>query len=446
MADGNIFLIVIGVLFGLGALIFLWIQERSYIVDTVYGKIAKMEAEEINNESPDPEHDGKLVFTRGKLMVARVLEDIDFSIKAQDSLHLLRSVEVLQWEESTHRNNNRRHYSYSTTWSKRYINSGNFYNPGYHNPNNFLINEFMTKQRPEETLFGNFNLNETLVDLLIQDQTDRVPIEGPPQLSPGVSQTMFGSNVFRGMQVVDNYIYFTVDGSIGTVGTMRVSFWKSPAGYISFCSEQQGKSFKPHNFVTGSNNIRSKVLLQAIERRRNVCFGISKCCLIGEEEMSKDFELAKHGNLERKDFFRSFKEKRRNERICAVIVCFILLWCACTPISYRIKRYYTNSVRYTYLLDGVILVPLWILLNQALAIYPVKPGKSIKKLAYAAVFLALFVWDCYLFAKYCGQKVDPSQYVGNYDYGYSNSPPPGYNSTSGPSGGYGGYGQRSRLF
>ena len=78
----------------------------------------------------------KLVHLTGVTHNEHDLQDLEFSVMAQDSYRLRRKVEMYQWVETFHEGTygGRGHYSYSKQWSETPIDSQEFHYLGFNNP------------------------------------------------------------------------------------------------------------------------------------------------------------------------------------------------------------------------------------------------------------------------------------------------------------------------
>lgn len=78
----------------------------------------------------------KLVHVSGKAQTKENLQDLEFGVVAQDSYKLLRKVEMYQWKESYQEavGANPAFYSYKKVWSDEPIDSSQFKNIGFENP------------------------------------------------------------------------------------------------------------------------------------------------------------------------------------------------------------------------------------------------------------------------------------------------------------------------
>eukprot|EP01017_Pseudomicrothorax_dubius_P008055 TRINITY_DN12610_c0_g1_i12.p1 TRINITY_DN12610_c0_g1~~TRINITY_DN12610_c0_g1_i12.p1 ORF type:complete len:407 (+),score=44.88 TRINITY_DN12610_c0_g1_i12:146-1366(+) len=383
----------IGVIILFIGLLVLCLYERDYVVRQAQNVIASIEAEEIPNEIIEPSLDSKLVFTNGRLTVGRTLVDPLFGMQANDSLGLWRHVEMLQWEEHKKRHeNNRVSYSYSKVWRSNYIVSRNFNNLSYLNPDNLIVHDFKETVGPAEVQFGSFILNQTLLNTLLNDK-QTIPILSPPPLSQYLEERCFRSRVFGDMELKDGYLYFIPYGrSRYDVGTLRVSFSRTPAGQVSLCSQQFQNSFKPHNFIQDENSFRSKLLARNIETNSQAFFGLFRCFFINRYDMDVNYERIERGILSKDKFFAKDKMSKKVWRIIILSCCFIALWIGLSFILSHSKLNLRHDFsRISYVLDAFHLSAILLGFSLMVIKYAINPRKAMKWTKPIATFAALLL-------------------------------------------------------
>jgi hypothetical protein len=132
--------VIFGILMLIGGTILLWWNEGNNVrniksVDEVSKTVVS-----ISSDKVDKANDGKLVHTNGKLeVVDEQLKDDTFNVEVKTG-KLDRVVEMYQWEETSHTDDDdRTTYSYSKVWSSTVIDSHNFHQSGHDNPDTMTI-------------------------------------------------------------------------------------------------------------------------------------------------------------------------------------------------------------------------------------------------------------------------------------------------------------------
>lgn len=72
----------------------------------------------------------------------------------QNSVKIIRTVEMLQWVQRTTRRDNRDHHEYFKEWTGHIVNSNNFHEPQHRNPS--TIPYLSKTTTAEEVHFGGF--------------------------------------------------------------------------------------------------------------------------------------------------------------------------------------------------------------------------------------------------------------------------------------------------
>ena len=228
---GGLILLVIGVLL-------LWTNEgRTVKMQSVINE-ALHSYTDVASTSIDPNYEGKLIATTGKIDLSgsNQVEDKKFGIKVT-AAKLERVVEMYQWNEScTTDENDNRSCTYEKEWSSMLIDSTQFEKSGYTNPNAF-------KYEGEEFLASNvkvgaFDLPERLLSKLSYDK--EVKNERLTEL--------YKSNTVDGFKVVDNYITNTTNPDDVKIGDLRVSYRYASDGEVSLLGVQSGSTL---NAFTG---------------------------------------------------------------------------------------------------------------------------------------------------------------------------------------------------
>jgi hypothetical protein len=102
----------------------------------IYNLLTKGEKECVDADFrvPKQENNWKLVFVAGETKNNSIIEDKEFGVKVENSVKLIRTVEMLQWVETSHTRDHRTYHEYSREWRQQVVNSHTFHDPSHRNP------------------------------------------------------------------------------------------------------------------------------------------------------------------------------------------------------------------------------------------------------------------------------------------------------------------------
>lgn len=199
----------------------------------------------------DAANANKLVHVTGETEVKSAALDKAFNVQTNDSMKLIRNVEMYQWKETkrTRTEENlggekvkRTTYSYDKKWSNHAINSSNFKKRnGHENPK---------MEHKSKTFYGD--------DILLKDyeisNRDIDKLDNLSQL-PLPKNASVPKNIGESSSKSGNYLFVSKSGasSMGnpSVGDYRISFKHTPKGTISVVAQQSGYGFSPYMTKTG---------------------------------------------------------------------------------------------------------------------------------------------------------------------------------------------------
>lgn len=116
------------------ALVLLWKNEKKLVTFSKFMTEGRKAVREINCESVDDTNEFELVHMTGTAINMVELLDSEFGIKVPNSYRLKRKVEMYQWKEHCHEDEdtNKKSYSYEQVWSEERINSAIFHHSEGH--------------------------------------------------------------------------------------------------------------------------------------------------------------------------------------------------------------------------------------------------------------------------------------------------------------------------
>lgn len=154
LGDADLKKIIISFSFILLGILFLIINELSYIAEVKNYYNSGGKAVEVNVNQPNSSNNNKLVYLNGNLTAEKKVSDGEFEIGV-DGLKLKRKTEIYQWQEKKLDN---QPTSYEQVWSENLIDSKTFTDTEKINPNtaSFASNEFVN----EQAKIGAFSLDK----------------------------------------------------------------------------------------------------------------------------------------------------------------------------------------------------------------------------------------------------------------------------------------------
>jgi hypothetical protein len=195
---------------------------------------------EVDSARLDPTNEGKLVHVSGEMKAGVPPRDAEFGVSA-DGLHLVRTVEMYQWEETrtteTRKTDGSEYVvttpTYARAWSETPIDSHQFMQPHDHaNPDM----RYRGAMFPAHDLtLGAFRPSEAIVNELPASQQVRVD-ETPRELEG---------------RAVDGVLYLGADPAQPRIGDLRVSYRLAPAGPVSIVGRQTSADLTPYQTKAG---------------------------------------------------------------------------------------------------------------------------------------------------------------------------------------------------
>ena len=91
---------------------------------------AKKICADVDYRSPKAEDNFKLVYASGTTNNSESIFDEDFDMEVEDSIKLVRNVEMFQWVQHETKRDNETEYTYAKEWSSHLVDSSSF-DPAY---------------------------------------------------------------------------------------------------------------------------------------------------------------------------------------------------------------------------------------------------------------------------------------------------------------------------
>lgn len=234
--------------------------KRAKALETGAGAVVSVQADRV-----DPANEGKLVHVTAKADTKDVLTDPLFKISST-AIRLERRVEMYQWKQNESSKTEKQLgggtkkttvYTYEKVWSDKPVNSAYFKEAGHENPGFPFESE---KLRANHVTFGDFLLNDSLVDRLGDSRKLPVPADYklPAALSGKsdaayvhVSRKSSAPSQVSQEQPADN----AGDAALTepAIGDLRISWYAVVPHEVSIVARQTGKTFSA--YPVGSESI-----------------------------------------------------------------------------------------------------------------------------------------------------------------------------------------------
>lgn len=113
----------------------LWNNERKQVkIEALYHKGEKDAKDCEDLKHPKESQNLQLIYASGETRNESKLSDEDFGVTVENSVKIIRTVEMYQWVEHKKKHDNHYSYTYTKEWSSNVINSGSFHESGHSNP------------------------------------------------------------------------------------------------------------------------------------------------------------------------------------------------------------------------------------------------------------------------------------------------------------------------
>lgn len=251
---GGFICIVIGV-------VMLWINEGEDVKNIKTIEEARENLVQIESDEVNPDNEGKLVSTNGKIKVIdESLKDDYFNIVVPGTGKLVRVVEMYQWVEDCEEEDDKTVCTYDKKWLDTVEDSDTFEEAGHENPSTLPYEE--EAYYASEVELGAFKLSVSQIQML---STGAVVTPDATAFLP------------NGYSVVDKYITSASNMNDPEVGDVRVSFKYNNDTEITVLAMQKGDSFADYKSEQDKmlNELQSGLLtgeemINAVETRNNI--------------------------------------------------------------------------------------------------------------------------------------------------------------------------------
>ena len=228
--------VIFGIILFIAGIILLWWNEGNNVKNIKTVDELRKNYIDIENTPIESKNEGKLVAINGKMDIGREpLVDSEFNIEVYTA-KLKRVVEMYQWEEESHEEDDRTTYSYKKVWSDKNIDSASFHKNNHNNPD--MPYESQDYEVSSISL-GDFNLTSNQIADL--PATDYLEIEGSKEYKSGY--------------IIKDGKYLTnsLDYEHPEIGDIRVYYQYANYDDISVLAVQKGSSFEDYVSKVGKH-------------------------------------------------------------------------------------------------------------------------------------------------------------------------------------------------
>lgn len=232
---GGFILILIGI-------ILLWWNEGNNVKNLKTTAEMDKSLVEISSDKVDPNNEGKLIATSGKIENTEELVDTTFQVKIVTP-KMRRIVEVYQWEEDSDTDEDgNTTYQYKKVWKDEIIDSTDFHQSGHDNPREMQYQN--QAYESNNVKVGAFNLSPYQIE----------------RLSTNATNNSFNEEIASqlGLKIENNYLTTSTDIDNPQIGDMRISFVYNNSTDISILAVQKGNTFG--DFVSKAGKTINKVV------------------------------------------------------------------------------------------------------------------------------------------------------------------------------------------
>ena len=239
--------IVGGVLGGLILLVFgtvlLWWNEGENVRNIRTTDEVERNAVDIVSMSDPAQYENKLVSVSGRITVVDdALKDETFGISVHTAA-MKRVVEMYQWDEEEHSDDDGTTYSYSKDWYPRVIDSSRFMRSGHDNPGSMPYEN--AAYYAEKVTLGNFHLSDNQMKKMSLDAV----------VDPSAANAVLPENY----HVSGSYATQSEDLGHPQVGDVRISWQYNDWTEVSLIAQPVGTTFSSYvskvgkrvNYITG---------------------------------------------------------------------------------------------------------------------------------------------------------------------------------------------------
>ena len=243
--------VLVGLLMVIGGTVLLWWNEGNNVRNIKTTDEIEKTVVEITPEDDPAEFAGQLVAVGGKFIVEDVsLSDTQFGVEKHTAV-LSRVVEIYQYEENEHSDDDGTTYTYDKVWHEGLIDSSDFHRSGYDNPTSVAYES--DAEYAENVALGKFHLSSAQIQQMDAEKA--------------ISSSEV-KKVPEKYSVVGNYVTNSADLDNPQIGDVRISWKYNDWKEVSTIAQVTGTTFvswtsavgKKVNWVTEGHKTAAEMI------------------------------------------------------------------------------------------------------------------------------------------------------------------------------------------
>ena len=218
--------VIFGILLLIGGTVLLWWNEGNNVRNINSINEVEKQVVSVASDNVDSKNEGKLILTSGSLVTEdEKVTDTDFGFGVKTPV-FKRYVEIYEWKEESHTEDDRTTYTYSTSWEDHLIDSSSFHEGTHTNPTSVLYdsNSFYA----DTVNVGSFGL--TLDQKKMLNTRVRYQVEAEQELP-------------EGFDIKAGYVTNAADIDKPAVGDLRIAWEYNDWKEATVLAIQKGDSF-----------------------------------------------------------------------------------------------------------------------------------------------------------------------------------------------------------
>lgn len=283
------------------------------------------DCQEISIEDPEKKNEGKLVLASGTIFTMDKLLDQDTGVSVENSLKLIRIVEMNQWKEVRHNGK----IVYQQIWSAFKINSANFIKKNYQNPDGEKIYLDNKNFYSKESKLGAFFIHQYHIDEMKNLSGVFINASYVSSIEGNLQNILENNGLYDyGVKIKNNFIYIkknTDNSNTDSVGDLRIRYQRIASKAFTIIAAQYENNLVPYEVSTGgAMKSFDEDNIKRMNKSTNLFW-------VQDEKHIKQeiFRFRDTRNFKRDWFFR----------ILAILLCFFGIYLILFPFANSLRSY-----------------------------------------------------------------------------------------------------------
>ena len=229
--------VIIGLILLIGGMILLWWNEGNNVKNIKTVDELRKNYVDIKNSPIDDANEGKLVAVSGQMAIDdETLLDQEFNVEVKTA-KLVRVVEMYQWDENAHEEDDITTYTYEKVWKDTRIDSSTFHEGDHQNPEMSYETQYYSVKNIK---LGDFSLTDGQINDLSATATFK--LENEKAYKDGFKVVKEGK-----------YLTNSIDPDKPEIGDLRISYKYVDYDEISILAVQKGNTFDDYVSKVGKH-------------------------------------------------------------------------------------------------------------------------------------------------------------------------------------------------